>query len=122
MQPIARRRGSFTAHIEAMVLMAARKREPESVLDAAKSDDYRRTLVALRDGLATAFDTADPNLRPQISGQLRAVLADLATLPAEKKATPTDEIRARREARRQSTAASDAVAAGSGKQRRPRGA
>jgi hypothetical protein len=79
--------------------MAARKL-PETVLAAAQSDDARRALVALRDGLAKAFDAADVNLKPQISGQLRAVLADLAALPAEKKATPVDEIRARREARK----------------------
>lgn len=99
--------------------MAARK-PVAGVLGAAQSGDARRALVALRDGLAKAFDDADVNLKPQISGQLRAVLADLAALPVEKKATPVDEIRARREARRAAAAASAAPAV-PGKQRRSRG-
>jgi hypothetical protein len=91
------------------------------VLAAAQSDDVRRALVALRDGLASSFDQADVNMRPQISGQLRAVLADLASLSSGKKESVTDEIRARREARRGATTTRESAAPRKNVERRRRG-
>jgi hypothetical protein len=67
----------------------------------AATGDIRATLEALRDRLASAFDAADVNIKPQISGQLRATLADIAGLPeVVVKLSQADELRAKRAAKR----------------------
>ena len=47
-------------------------------LDAARVGDQRVALLALRDTLAAAMDSCEPNMLPQIAGQYRATLADIA--------------------------------------------
>jgi hypothetical protein len=68
------------------------------VLDAA---DHRRRLLNLRDRLTDELEEAPPAYVAAIARQLQAVLAELATLPAEDRGPSlADEMRARREARR----------------------
>jgi hypothetical protein len=94
-----------------------------SVAEAVASGDVRRALEAIRDDLAVALDAADVNMKPQIAGQLRAVLADLRALPSAPVAQPDgvvtiDDAKAKRAARQQSAAAAaSAPAAGGGKRR-----
>lgn len=63
--------------------------------------DHRARLEALRDQLKSALDTASENMLPQLAGQYRATLDDIAKLDA---ATPQagiqDDLRKRREERR----------------------
>ncbi len=68
--------------------------------EAAASGDYRATLEAIRDQLAHQLERAEPAVAAQIAGQLRQTLKDLAQLPPVKGGSKTDEVRARREARR----------------------
>jgi hypothetical protein len=75
-------------------------------VDAARSEDPRVALVALRDTLAAAVDGARPDMLPQIAGQYRAVLKDLAGLPTVKVVSKQDELKARRAARRSTSKAS----------------
>ena len=91
--------------------MAARK--PASVAAAAASGDQRAALEAMRDKLAADMELADPAVVAQIAGQLRATLKDLAALPPAAGGSKTDEVRARREARRRAGAKA-APAAGRG--------
>jgi hypothetical protein len=76
--------------------MSARK-----TVAAAVKVGQREGLEAMRDSLAAALDVADPAVKAQIAGQLRAVIKDLAALPAvEVEVSASDQLRARREARR----------------------
>jgi len=61
--------------------------------------DHRRSLEALRDELAKALVTADANVVAQVAGRLQAVLAALADLPSECKASRSDELARRRKDR-----------------------
>jgi hypothetical protein len=68
----------------------------------ADKNDHRDRLTRLRDQLAAAIDIAEPNMLPQLAGQYRATLAEIAALPPEViEQSKTDELRARRQARRQ---------------------
>jgi len=61
-------------------------------------DDRRVRLEQLRDQLALALGQCSENMLPQLAGQYRATLADIAALPPVVVAqSTTDEIRARRE-------------------------
>jgi len=61
-------------------------------------DDHRERLEDLRDKLAMALGQCSENMLPQLAGQYRATLADIAALPPVVEAqSVTDEIRARRE-------------------------
>lgn len=72
-------------------------------------DDRRERLEKLRDQLAAAIECAEPNMLPQIAGQYRATLADIAALPpVVEKVAVKDELKARRQNR---VAAAKAVAA-----------
>lgn len=94
--------------------MAARKQAaPVSVFDAARSGDQRALLEAIRDQLAADMARAEPAVVAQIAGQLRQVVKDLAALPPTREGSKTDEVKARREARRRA-AAQAAPAAGRG--------
>jgi hypothetical protein len=78
----------------------------KSVAAEARSGDQRRALVAMRDKLATAMDEASTEMLPQVSGRLQAVLVAIAELDAgakPKEVSPSDDLRARREARRSAT-------------------
>lgn len=78
-------------------------------------DDRRERLERLRDQLTAAMETCSENMLPQLAGQLRATLADLAALPVvEEKVSLTDELKHRRAARRRPTPATDAPATGTG--------
>jgi hypothetical protein len=64
-------------------------------------DDYRVRLETLRDQLTAAVLTCSENMLPQLSGQLRATLADIAGLPeVVVKLSQADELRAKRAAKR----------------------
>lgn len=79
------------------------------------TDDRRVRLEALRDQLTAALDTCSENMLPQLAGQLRATLADLAALPApEDKVSLTDELKQRRASRRGATPPTSAPATGTG--------
>lgn len=67
------------------------------------ADDRRERLERLRDQLQDAISTAtldNPNMLPQLAGQYRATLADIAALPPEVKVVAKrDELAARRKDR-----------------------
>ena len=72
-----------------------------SNLDAARSDDHRRALVALRDSLAADLDGDTSNVRAQIAAQYRAVLKEISELKdGAEVLLKHDELKQRREARR----------------------
>jgi hypothetical protein len=71
-----------------------------SALEAAQTGDRRKALEAMRDILAAAMDSADPAVQAQLSGQLRAVLKDLADLPVAKPKSPLEQAKAKRAGRR----------------------
>jgi hypothetical protein len=63
--------------------------------------NHKERLEQLRDTLAAAIEVADPNMLPQLAGQYRATLADLAALDATTpKVGIQDDLRKRREERR----------------------
>ncbi|MFF5793690.1 hypothetical protein ACFY5D_16715 [Paeniglutamicibacter sp. NPDC012692] len=68
----------------------------ESVLQTVQNNDYRTSLVALRDKLAADIDSPETTARDRagIVKQLQSVLADIESIPdAEKFAhTPLDQI------------------------------
>lgn len=93
-------REAGVADVEAVVLMV----EPV--------DDRRRRLEELRDQLAAAIGACSENMLPQLAGQYRATLADLAALPpVVEKVSVTDELKQRR-SRRIATATAAAPSAG----------
>ena len=47
------------------------------------ADDHRRRLEELRDKLERALGSCTENMLPQLAGQYRATLADIAALPPE---------------------------------------
>lgn len=64
--------------------------------------DHRQRLEDLRDQLETALSVASPEMLPQLAGQYRATLADLAKIDAaEPQAMLHDDLVAKRRARRQ---------------------
>lgn len=71
-----------------------------STLEAAQTNDRRAALVAMRDALASAMDLAEPQVLAQLSGQLRAVLKDLAELPEAKPESPLEAAKKKRAERR----------------------
>lgn len=86
---------------------------PLSVFSAARTDDYLKTLIAMRDKLATSIDECE-SMRDlsSLNKQLADVLKQIDELkPAEQVGDVVDEIAQRRSARR----ASAAKAAGSSK-------
>ncbi len=58
--------------------------EHKGLAATAKTGDLRATLEAMRDKLASDMEAAEPQMVAQISGQLRQVLSDIASLPAER--------------------------------------
>jgi hypothetical protein len=79
------------------------------------TDDQRVRLERLRDQLTAAIESCSENMLPQLAGQLRATLADLAALPApEDKVSITDELKQRRAARRGATPKVAAPSTGTG--------
>lgn len=87
-----------------------------SNLEAARTNDRRRALEQLRDTLAAALDSAEPNVQAQLAAQYRAALAELAGLPDTGRVSKRDELAARRQDR-QSAATAVKPAAGKGKKR-----
>ncbi len=86
---------------------------------AAREGTRRDVLEALRDGLASAFDAADPMMRPALAKQLRETMAELESLPAGKDESVSDGLAARIGARRSApqgdaSAAGDLIELGSG--------
>jgi hypothetical protein len=66
-----------------------------------KSGDHRRALMALRDILADAITTCEPNVVAQVAARLQSVLVELAGLPdAVAQKSKRDELKERRENRR----------------------
>lgn len=74
-----------------------------AAVDDLKGNDHRRALLALRDVLADHLVVAEPNVSAQIAARLQSVLAALAALPAEKKQSTVDELRAKRDRRRKAS-------------------
>ena len=87
---------------------------PATNLAAARSGDRRAALVVARDTIARAMDECDPNMLPQLAGQYRATLAELAALPTAEVVSKRDELRARRDARAKDRGAAARKAASSG--------
>ena len=54
-------------------------------VEAAVTGSTREALEALRNTLAAAIDTCSMNMLPQIAGQYRNVLSDIADLDAKEK-------------------------------------
>lgn len=71
-----------------------------SMAAAAKSGDRATALTALRDKLAAAIDAAQPNELAQLSRQMSAVLAELEQVATPTGGSKSDELRARRAAKR----------------------
>ena len=64
--------------------------------------DRRERLEALRDRLEVAMDEVGPQMLPQVAGQYRATLADLAEIDsASPQAGMQDDLKAQRDARRE---------------------
>lgn len=77
-------------------------------LEAARTDDRRQALVALRDTLAGLLDGTEAQVHAQLAAQYRGTLAEIAEIDgatAEKPKGLVDEIKARREAKGRSPAA-----------------
>lgn len=64
------------------ILGGGRMPKSTTVAKAAATNDVKKALVALRDRLAVAIDDASENMLPQIAGQYRNVLSDIADLEA----------------------------------------
>ena len=64
-------------------------------------------MEAMRDDLAEKLERAEPAVAAQLAGQLRAIVKDLAAMPAAKVVPKRDDLRARREARRVAGAAAE---------------
>lgn len=60
----------------------------------------RDDLVKMRQVLMDALDECDPNLAPQIVGQLRQVVRELAELPEATEESPLEQAKRKRAARR----------------------
>lgn len=71
---------------------------------AVTSGDRGEALAALRDLLAVSLEETPPEKRAPLAKQLVDVLGQLDTLPA-KEVSPSDDLRARRAARRADAAA-----------------
>lgn len=70
------------------------------------ADEHRRRLEALRDDLTASMREVPARDKAQLAGQLRAVLNDLAALPAATKASDVDDLAAQRARRRAAAKAS----------------
>ena len=89
-------------------------------LEAARSGDRRKALERLRDTLATALDTCDPNMHAQLAGQYRQTLTELAGLPATEVVSKRDELAKRRADRATNRGATPAEVAPAGRDRKRR--
>ena len=71
------------------------------MVQSVSVEDHRKRLEALRDKLALALESCSENMLPQLAGQYRATLADLAALPAEvaKVLSVRDQLKERRESK-----------------------
>jgi hypothetical protein len=77
------------------------------------ADDRRERLETLRTQLEQALATCSENMLPQLAGQYRATLADIAALPPlVEKVSVKDELKAKRAGR---VAAAKAGASAAGK-------
>jgi hypothetical protein len=82
---------------------AAGQREAQPVADVeavvlmSTPDDRRKRLEDLRDQLADAIGSCSENMLPQLAGQYRATLADIAALPpVVQKVAVKDDLKVRR--------------------------
>jgi hypothetical protein len=76
------------------------KDDPVGNLGAAKTNDRRAALIALRDSLAAAMDAAEPSVLAQLAGQYRQTLKELDELPQAKEESPLEKAAKARQARR----------------------
>lgn len=86
----------------------------KAVEAAAKSGNVDTALIALRDKLAKAVDDAEPNMLPQVAGQYRSVLEQIAARGPKATGGAVGELAARAAKRqdRQSTAKAARTSAG----------
>ena len=70
--------------------------------DKTPQQDHRERLERLRDQLEAALLTCSENMLPQLSGQYRSTLADLAALPPAETGPQSvrDQLKERRESKR----------------------
>lgn len=71
-----------------------------TLIDAAASGDRRSVLEQLRSVLAVSIVEVDPDKRAPLAKQLRDTLAELDALPDGKEDSTSDDLTARRNARR----------------------
>lgn len=77
----------------------ATKSKPADLVAAVDARDRRLSLEALSHKLAVAVSSAEPHHQAALSKELRAVLAELESLPGGEELSPFDEIANRRAAR-----------------------
>ena len=82
-------------------------RKRRSVTEAAAGGSRVEALEALRDLLAESLAEAEPGQRAALAKQLRETMAELASLPDAAKRSTSDDLAARRSARRAGTKAAD---------------
>lgn len=82
------------------------------MVDAAASGDRRAVLQRLRDVLAASVLEADPDKRAPLAKQLRDTVAELDALPDEKEKSTSDDLAAKRQARRSAAKVVDQAAGG----------
>lgn len=83
-----------------------------NLVDAAASGDRRALLSRLRDVLAASVLEADPDKRAPLAKQLRDTVAELDALPDEKEKSTSDDLAAKRQARRAAAKVADQTAGG----------
>jgi hypothetical protein len=80
-------------------------RSTVSLADATATGDRRSALVAVRDHLADVLMTCEAGATAQLVKQLRETLAELETLDVAKEVSASDDLAAKRKARRAATKA-----------------
>ena len=83
-----------------------------SLTRAAASGDRRAALEALRAHLAAAIEAADPEKIAPLAKQLRETVAEIEALPNAKEKSTSDDLAAKRSARRAAAKVADNAAGG----------
>lgn len=83
-----------------------------SLSAAAAAGDRRRTLEELRVWLASAIEVCEPHQAAPLAKQLRETLAELDAMPDGKEQSTSDDLAARRKARRAAATAGEPAVGG----------
>lgn len=81
-----------------------------TLVEVARQDDRRKSLEEVRNHLAAAIDVAEPRELPSLVKQFRETLAELEALGIAKEVSASDDLAAKRKARRAGAKASRASA------------